>query len=149
MLGRMQTDPVDRTLLELLQRNARTPTTELARRLGLSRTTVQGRIDRLERLGVITGYTIRIRAQDTDAMRAHVMITIAPRHAKAVERALGQLAHVRALHAVSGPVDLIAILGAETPEALNGAIDTIGGIEGVERTTTAIILSTPMKENPL
>ncbi|EBU8132065.1 AsnC family transcriptional regulator, partial [Salmonella enterica subsp. enterica serovar Java] len=54
----MTTDP-DQALLNLLRGNARASTTELARRLGLSRTTVQSRIERLERKGVIAGYSVR------------------------------------------------------------------------------------------
>jgi len=51
--------PADERLLALLRENARAPAALLARRLGLSRTTVQSRIERLERGGVITGYTLR------------------------------------------------------------------------------------------
>ena len=56
----MKLTPADQQLLSLLRENARAPTAELARRLGLSRTTVQSRIERLERQGVITGYTVRV-----------------------------------------------------------------------------------------
>src|SRR3546814_19574606 len=48
---------VDEALLSLLRENARAPTAEIARRLQLSRTTVQSRTQRLERPGVIAGYT--------------------------------------------------------------------------------------------
>ena len=48
-------DPVDRALIALLRENARASTAELARRLGLSRTTVQSRMERLERQRVIGG----------------------------------------------------------------------------------------------
>ena len=42
-------DPTDEALLRLLRENARLPTAELARLLKLSRTTVQSRLERLER----------------------------------------------------------------------------------------------------
>ena len=53
-------DPTDEALLRLLRDNARLPTAELARLLKLSRTTVQSRLERLERHGVIEGYTVRL-----------------------------------------------------------------------------------------
>ena len=53
-------DDTDRRLLEILREDARAPTAQLARALGLSRTTVQSRLERLERSGVITGYTVRL-----------------------------------------------------------------------------------------
>src|SRR3546814_5643104 len=55
----MRLTSADEALLSLLRENARAPTAEIARRLQLSRTTVQSRIERLERLGVIAGYTVR------------------------------------------------------------------------------------------
>ena len=53
-------DATDRALLALLRENARAPTSELARKLKLSRTTVQSRLERLERQRVIAGYTVTV-----------------------------------------------------------------------------------------
>ena len=135
------TDSLDQALLDILRRNARTPTAALARRLGISRTTLQGRMERLERQGHIRGYTL-MENTDDDLLRAHVSIVITPRHSQKVERDLKTLPELRELHAVSGASDLIALLGAATTEAINRAIDDIGQMEGVERTVSAIILST-------
>ena len=142
MIGIMQPDETDRTLLALLEGNARMSTVALARRVGLSRTTVQSRIARMERAGVIAGYTTVTPAHDADAVRAHVMITITPRHAASVEAALRPIREIRELHAVSGMVDMIAVGGAGATETINRVIDRIGMLGGVERTTSAIILST-------
>lgn len=51
-------DDLDRRLLALLQANARLPTAGLAKKLNVARTTVHERIARLERDGVIRGYTV-------------------------------------------------------------------------------------------
>ncbi|MBF0877691.1 Lrp/AsnC family transcriptional regulator [Gluconobacter cerevisiae] len=139
------TDSLDQALLDILRRNARTPTAALARRLGISRTTLQGRMERLERQGHIRGYTL-VENTDDDLLRAHVSIVITPRHSQKVERDLKTLPELRELHAVSGASDLIAILGAATTEAINRAIDDIGQMEGVERTVSAIILSTRFRK---
>ena len=56
----MQLNDKDRELLFLLSENARMPVAELARRLDLSRTTVQARLERLEGQGVIAGYQVRL-----------------------------------------------------------------------------------------
>lgn len=139
----MTDDPLDKALLELLRRNARQSAATLARRLGLSRTTLQGRIERLERQGAITGYTITEPAI-ADRVRACVMITLTPRRAAQIERDLRLIDGLRELHAVSGPFDLLAMLGADSPESLDRTIDAIGGIEGVQRTHSAMILSTKL-----
>jgi DNA-binding Lrp family transcriptional regulator len=136
-------DEVDRALIALLREDARAPTAELARRLGLSRTTVQSRMERLQRQRVITGYTITV-PDDVEAslVRAHVLITLAPKQSAAIEQALRRIAQVRVLHSVSGPFDLIAIVAAGSIGELDELIDRIGALDGVERTTSAIVLST-------
>ena len=133
----------DTLLLSLLAENARTPIAELARQLGLSRTTVQARIERLERSRVIAGYTLRRGAAAERAMvKGHVLITVKPKSARETIAALSVLPEVRTLHSVSGAVDLIAIVAANSVEALDAVIDRIGELDGVERTQTSVILAT-------
>ncbi len=139
----MQIDALDRSLLDLLSDNARLPTAALARQLGVSRTTIQSRIERLERGGAILGYTIRPgREAEREPIRAHVMISLAPKRAASVESALRRISAVRALHAVGGAFDLIAEVETGSVEEADRLIDRIGALEGVERTNSMLILST-------
>ncbi len=136
-------DPTDIALLALLRDNARAPTAELARKLKLSRTTVQSRMERLQRQRVISGFTVTVPDElEAALVRAHVLITLAPRRSAAIEVALRRIAEVRVLHSVSGPFDLIAIVAAASIGELDTLIDRIGALDGVERTTSAIVLST-------
>jgi DNA-binding Lrp family transcriptional regulator len=136
-------DSTDRALLALLRENARAPIAQLARSLNLSRTTVQSRIERLERQRVVVGYTVVVPdAAEAALVRAHVFITVAPRQSGAIEQALRKIAEVRVLHSVSGPFDLIAVVAAHSIGELDALIDRIGALEGVDRTTSAIVLST-------
>ena len=136
-------DATDIALLALLRDDARAPTAELARKLGLSRTTVQSRMEKLQRRQVIVGYTVVVPdALEADLVRAHVLITLAPKRSSAIEVALRKIAEVRVLHSVSGPFDLIAVVAAASIGELDALIDRIGGLDGVERTTSAIVLST-------
>ncbi|WP_157008235.1 Lrp/AsnC family transcriptional regulator, partial [Xenophilus azovorans] len=54
-------DDTDRQLIALLRDNARATVASLAQRLRVARGTVQNRIARLEREGVIAGYTVRLK----------------------------------------------------------------------------------------
>jgi len=142
-LDRMQITDKDRELLALLGENARMPVATLARRLGLSRTTVQARLERLERDGVIAGYGVRLsEAYQSGLIRAHVLITIAPKSLPMVSAELDAIRQVTMLHSVNGSFDLIAILAASSIAELDRLIDRIGEIAGVERTLSSIILST-------
>lgn len=136
-------DNTDRQLIALLRENARTPTADLARRLRLSRTTVQSRIERLERRGIVAGYTVRL-ADDYERglVRAHVLITALPKFTRKVEEALAGIVEVRTLHSISGSYDMIAVVAAPSITELDQLIDRIGALEGVERTMSSIILST-------
>lgn len=133
----------DRELLALLGDNARLPVAALAKKLSISRTTAQARLERLERSGVITGYGVRLSERYTSSLvRAHVMITIAPKSLAQVTASIGKVQAVTALHSVSGAFDLIAIIAAPAIAELDRLIDEIGAIDGVERTQSSIILST-------
>lgn len=139
-------DERDAALLRLLEADSRLPTATLARRLGLSRTTVQARLDRLVDRGVIEAFTIRL-ADPVAArqVRGHVLITAAPKAARAIEATLRTLPQVEVLHSVSGPYDMIVQVAAGSIEELDKVLDEIGLIDGVERTTSSIILSTRIR----
>lgn len=133
----------DEDLLSLLRLNAREPVASLARKLKLSRTTVQDRIKRLEEQGVIAGYAVRLAsAVDKGGIRAYVTIAVEPRRQVDVGRALSKLPQIEALHTVAGKFDLVALAHTATAEDMDRMLDGVGLIPGVTRTESAIILST-------
>jgi DNA-binding Lrp family transcriptional regulator len=133
----------DRQLIALLQEDARQSTAALARRLGLSRSTVQSRLERLEQTGVIAGYTVRLNDEVLQSqVRAFVLIEVAPKRSQTVVRQLQHRAEVQRLQSVSGNVDLVAEVRAASVADLDATIDDIGAIDGVARTTSLIVLST-------
>ena len=103
-MTKLTLDPTDVALLALLRDDARAPTAELARKLALSRTTVQSRMEKLRRQRVITGYTVVVPDElEAELVRAHVLITLAPKRSGAIETALRRIPELRVLHSVSGP----------------------------------------------
>ena len=75
----MQLDETDQKLLALLGDNARASVTTLANTLGVARTTVQARINRLEHTGTIAGYTLRPGQAMRPLLRATALVSIEPR----------------------------------------------------------------------
>lgn len=135
-------DPTDRHLLSLLQANARESTANLARKLGLARTTVVARIARLERDGAIAGYGVRLgREMEDNAILAFCGLSVLPKAAPALLRALERLPEVVELNSVSGPVDYLAVIRCDTHSRLDALLDEIGAIDGVNHTTTSIVLA--------
>lgn len=132
----------DAKLISLLKANAREPTASLARKLGLARSTVQERLAKLERAGTIQGYTVRLsEVQETRRLRAIVMVSADPKQADRVSAELKKMHEVRALYAVSGAYDMVAVVEADTTARLDAALDRIGRASGVARTVSSIVLS--------
>ncbi|HAB02283.1 MAG TPA: AsnC family transcriptional regulator [Pseudomonas sp.] len=135
-------DEIDRKLIAQLQINARESVATLARQLGIARTTVNSRLERLEKHKVITGYGVRLGQRVIGGgLQAYVGIKVQPRSGKDVVRRLSAMGQVQQLCAVSGEFDYVAWLRSDSPEQLDDLLDQIGSVEGVEKTTTSIILS--------
>ena len=136
-------DDTDRELIALLRADARTPVATLAQKLRVARGTVQNRLARLQREGVIVGYTVRLKPQ-VEAHRIGALMSIAVEGNRAPEvlRALRGHPHVSRLHSTNGRWDIVAELQAETLEAFDRVLGQIRLIEGIARTETSILLST-------
>ncbi len=132
----------DEKLIALLKANAREPTASLARKLGLARSTVQERLARLEREGIVRGYTVMLGAEAGQRrLSAIVMISADPKQADRVAAELKKMVEVRSLSAVSGAYDMVAIVEADTAAKMDAALDRIGKAHGVARTVSSIVLS--------
>ncbi len=136
------TDP-DQRLIALLRENGRYSVAELARRLFVSRTAAQARLEKLEKKGVIAGYTVRLSREYREAeVRALVMVKARPSKRTAIEVALSRIPGLMTLYSISGEFDLTAVVAAHSVTDLDDAIDRIGNIEGVEDTMSSVILAT-------
>jgi DNA-binding Lrp family transcriptional regulator len=133
----------DEELLGLLKVNAREPVAALARKLGVSRTTVQDRLKRLEETGVISGYAVRMgKAQAFNGISAWISLGVEPRQQIDVAKTVSAFPQVETLHTVSGKFDLVAVVRTSTSEDMDKLIDQFGMLKGVTDIETAVILST-------
>ncbi|WP_127900954.1 Lrp/AsnC family transcriptional regulator [Solirhodobacter olei] len=136
-------DDLDEKLLAALASDSSTSTSRLARRFKVARSTVQARIERLERSGVIAGYTVKLgSAVLSRRIRATVLLQIEPRSAPTVLQRLKSTTEVEIAHTTTGRFDLILQLAAETTQALDEVLDQIGAIPGVRSSESLIHLST-------
>jgi len=136
-------DALDRQLISLLRSNARMPVAALAKRLKVARGTVQNRMKRLERDGVIVGYTVRVKPQ-AEAHRIRALMTIVVEGSRGAEvlHALRGHPNVTGLHSTNGRWDLVAELRADSLEAFDRALGNIRLIAGIASTETSLLLST-------
>lgn len=133
----------DNLLLALLQANARESTALLARKLGVSRSTLQERITRLEKAGVISGYSVRINQGRLAAViKCFCFVACDNKNYASVVRQLHAMDSVKAVHSISGEWDLIIQMNTRSLETLNEDINAINGIPGVARTASNIVMET-------
>ena len=135
-------DDLDRQLLALLQTNARQPTMTLAKRLRLARSTVHERIRRLEKDGIIRGYSIQL-GQDPFAAYAQAiaLLSIAQRQQRQVVERLALLPEVKICSTISGESDLFLLLEAPQLEDLDALLEEIVHIPGTERCRSFVLLA--------
>jgi DNA-binding Lrp family transcriptional regulator len=133
----------DKQLLALLQLNAREPTASLARKLGVSRSAVQERINRLEKAGVITGYSVRINQDKLQqTVNCFTMTSCTNKSYTDVMTALRKMDSIQAVYAVSGEWDFIIHIATHTLGELNGELAKINLIKGVAHTSSYIVMET-------
>lgn len=135
-------DDLDRRLIGLLRDNARLPVASLAQHLGVSRGTVQNRLDRLVERGDILGFSVRLREQDAGhGVRAITLISEQAKNVGGVMRGLRQIPEAKAIHTTNGRWDIMVEMTAENLAALDAALTLVRRIDGVVSTETLILLT--------
>jgi Lrp/AsnC family leucine-responsive transcriptional regulator len=145
-------DGIDEIILTNLQKNARISNAEIARRVGLAPSAVLERIRRLERDGVVRGYTARI---DPAALgRGTLAFVFVQAENRPFDRSLGEqlaaIPEVLEVHEVAGEDCLLVKLRCASNEALGRLLQQrIGSLPAVRRTRTTIVLATARESSEL
>jgi Lrp/AsnC family transcriptional regulator, leucine-responsive regulatory protein len=140
----MELDTVDRHILALLQENCKLPLARIGERVGLSAPSVAERIDKLEKSGVIRGYTAVLDARRLGKdITAFIGVFIEhPKVISPFEKAIDRFEEVQECHHVTGQHTMLLKVKADNTSTLEKLIRKIRSIEGVTRTETSVVLST-------
>lgn len=135
-------DDLDHRLIAALRTDGRASLSELAKILGVSRGTVQNRLDRLIAAEVILGFTVRLKsAAATDRIRAIMMVEVSGKNTRRVAQALRGLPQIHALHSTNGAFDLIAEIETANLAEFDRVLSIVRTIEGIERSETSLLLA--------
>jgi len=157
----MTIDGLDASILTLFIEEPRIGVLECSRRLGVARGTVQARLDRMGRDGVIEGWGpdvdpaavgFGVTAFVTLEIRQHQQNLSAGRAAHdAVAEHLAGIPEVLEAHTITGPGDVLARIVARSNADLQRVIDLVLTEPGIDRSTTVIALATqiPYRVVPL
>jgi len=137
-----QLDDLDRRVLAHLSADGRASMAELGRAVGLSRTAVLARVQRLERAGVIRGYRADVALPgEAAAHRARVGIVVRTPDVAGYVRRLSTMPGVADIESVTGEYDLMVLVTAPSAGELDSVLDGIQGWRETVRTTTWVVLT--------
>ena len=147
----MELDDTDREILRILQEDARTPFSEIARRIDMSSATVHDRVNRMKDEGVITGYHAEV---DPKALGYDVSAVVGFRVEQGREEGvldrLSAIDGVQEIHLTTGDWDVVARLYANDAEELKDLLfDRIANMDGLLRSNTMVVLDTPHESEAL
>ncbi len=136
-------DQLDRKLLVMLEQDARISASKMARQLSIARSTVNDRITRLEREGIIQGYTTIIANDPENSQtRALVFLKCERRAIKSILSELHRFTEIRECLSTSGNFDLSCMVEVQYSEDLDALIDDISLLIGVNEVESQMILAT-------
>jgi Lrp/AsnC family transcriptional regulator for asnA, asnC and gidA len=140
-------DDVDKKILSILQTDARTPFSRIAKMLNLSEATIHMRIRRMKEAGVIRGFYVDI---DPDKIGmnvlAYVLIKADPKKYENVLKTIVEMKEVQEVYDVTGEYYSLIKVRVGDKEELARVLDKIGNLDGVTSTYTMFVLRT-LKEN--
>ena len=143
-------DSIDVRLLKALGASPRAGMLGLAREVGVARNTAQAHLDRLLGAGVITGFGPEVDLRRVGyAVSAFVNLQISQGRSRSVGEALVAVPEVIEAWMTTGPSDLICWMVARDNDHLGELIANLLEIPGVTRTTTSLMLATPIPSRKL
>ncbi len=144
-LKREESEALDRSLIHVLRKGGRLKYESLAKSLGVSTSTVYNRIAKLEKRGVIKGYSaIFDRAKSGYGTGAILLVTIDNQgNVETVSKALTSIPEVEAVYEIGGEADIVALLYASSIEELRNLVnEKINSLDGVSNVTPLVIMKT-------
>lgn len=135
-------DDLDQRLIAILRANSRTPVAVLARELGINRSTVTSRIERLVDTGVIEGFTIRLSNDvDRNAIRGVTTVVSEPNHGQDIVREIRGYPEVEQLRSTTGAWDLVVQLRCRNLSEFDLVLERIRAVPGVRDTQTSLLFN--------
>lgn len=132
-------DSIDRMIIVILRKDARTPLTTIASRVRLSKAAVQRRIANLLQYGAIKRFTVE--TDELQCTRAITQISVDPFYPTfAVSAKLVKVEGVKSIYEVAGSYDIVALVERKSMDLLTKSVEGIRAIKGVRNTNTSIVL---------
>lgn len=135
-------DELDRRMVRALTRDGRASARALSKKLGVATSTVVARMNRLERKGIVTGYSASLDHERLGFQWA-VLIEVSARKGRLVEaeEKLAKLPGVLAVYDITGVTDCAIIAKFRSREELDRFVKELQELPSIERTVTHLVLN--------
>lgn len=141
--ARLELDDLDKKILHAYLLDARISYRELALKLGVSTTTVQSRTTKMEKAGIIRGYSTVLDHEKVGfQLTALTEVSVAKGKLLELEREVAKMPQVLAVYDVTGLTDAMVIAKFKSREDLSKFTKSLLAMPFVERTNTHIVLTT-------
>ena len=143
-------DKKDKTILELLNENSKLTTNQISKKTTIPITTIHNRIKKLEKEGIITGYTLKLDYKKIGKpITVYMLLTVTytlPDGKKLrqedIAKTIKKLEEVEEVNIMTGITDILIKVRVKDIDQLNTfVIDKLRNIEGIDKTQTMLVLS--------
>ncbi|MBY6186486.1 Lrp/AsnC family transcriptional regulator [Marinobacter hydrocarbonoclasticus] len=140
-MSEQELDKFDQAILVALREDARQPIAAIARQVNLSRSSVSERIKRLENNGAIRGYRVLLRPSARTDVSAYFEIRHNDKQCKALVEKLKQIPELQSCHGITGEIDLLVLVRADSMQRLHRIRDSIEALPAVTKIVTHVVMS--------
>ncbi len=141
--GNYMIDDTDRKIIHVLQKDGRASLRKISEEVGVALGTVSNRVNRMERSGIITGYSVRL---DPEKVGWSLNVVIGLRIEKGrlieIQEKISRDYRVCGVYDVTGDYDSMVIARAKDREDLDDLIKNVMSVDGIERSLTQLVLNT-------
>jgi len=133
MMPLQRLDERDLEILRILEKDARTPWSKIARDLGVSEATIYLRVRRLVEEGILEGYTIKVNRKKLGLTTTlFILLRVEASSIIKVRDRLPKVRYLSELHQITGEYHFLAKITAPNREEASNAMDEIASIPGVQ-----------------
>ncbi|MFP8487720.1 Lrp/AsnC family transcriptional regulator [Gracilimonas sp. Q87] len=153
-MAHLKLDQIDKQIIQILQQEGRIPNNELAKRVGLTTTPTLERVRRLEREGVIDGYSAKVNKDAVGrGFTAFVKVTLKVHQLNLMEEftsAIREIPEILACYHTTGDGDfLLHVVAKDTKDYEQLMRNKLTTLPDVERLHTSIVLNTIKDQSPI
>jgi DNA-binding Lrp family transcriptional regulator len=138
-------DEADSLILGILQKNCRISNNAIAKQVGLPKSTVQYRIKRLEKDGIIEGYRAHVNAEKIGkdyTTITFVQAKYGKQNYEKVGKVLAKIPGVFGVYFILGEHDFVVLCNSDNRDDFMNKLDILYNMEEVERSNTTVVMKT-------